>query len=376
MGYTKRAIHGISWMGAFRTVSRIVSLARIIVLARILTPAQFGIFGIASLVLSLLEIIAETGINTFLIQEKRDIKSYINSAWVISIARGCIIAILIIISSPFIAFFFDSSEVYPLVLLVGVVPLIRGFINPSIVRFQKELEFNKEFFMRLAIFLLDSAVAVVLAISTRSVVSFVWGLIAGALLEVLLSFVFIKPLPRLEFNFSIVKKILHKGKWVTLSGIFNYLAQEGDDIVVGKILGTTSLGIYQMGYKLATLPISEISDVINKVAFPVFAKISDDRDRLFHAFKKTTFLIFVTSMIGGGIIFFLPREFFISLLGSQWNKVVDIIHILVIYGIIRSISGHSSALFLGVGRQDFVAGITFLRFSTLIIFVIPLTLVF
>ena len=71
MGYTKVVIKGFSWIGAFRIVTRGMSFLRTLVVARLLTPSQVGVFGIATIVLSLIEILTETGINIFLIQKKR-----------------------------------------------------------------------------------------------------------------------------------------------------------------------------------------------------------------------------------------------------------------------------------------------------------------
>ena len=70
MGYTKEAIKGVSWLGAFRLFARVLSFLRTIIVARILSPAQFGVYGIAALALSLIEILTETGINVFLVQNK------------------------------------------------------------------------------------------------------------------------------------------------------------------------------------------------------------------------------------------------------------------------------------------------------------------
>src|SRR3989344_9285412 len=148
MGYTKEAIKGVSWLGAFRLFARVLSFLRTIIVARILSPSQFGVYGIATLLLSLIEILTETGINVFLIQKKDDIDRYINTAWIVSIIRGLLISIVIISSARFVSDFFRNPEVFPLLMLIGVVSFIRGFINPSVVKFQKELNFNKEFYYR------------------------------------------------------------------------------------------------------------------------------------------------------------------------------------------------------------------------------------
>ena len=213
MGYSKQAFIGISWMSAFRLVSRIIATGRGVLLARILTPAQFGIFGIASIILSFLEILTETGINIFLIQEKNNIDKYISSAWLVSILRGSFICIAIIITAPIIVNFFNMQELYRFLFLISLVPLIRGFINPSIVKFQKELQFRKEFWLRTAIYTFDSATSIVLALILMDAIGFVWGLIAGAILEVILSYIFFKPWPSLKFEFNLVKLIINRGRW-------------------------------------------------------------------------------------------------------------------------------------------------------------------
>jgi len=94
MGYFKDAVKGLSWMTAFRVLYRLIGVARIAIIAHILTPFSLGVFGIVTIVLGFLEIITETGINIFLIQEKDDINGYINTAWVVSIVRGLLISLL------------------------------------------------------------------------------------------------------------------------------------------------------------------------------------------------------------------------------------------------------------------------------------------
>lgn len=376
MGYLKHTIIGTTWVSAFRISTRAISFFRILILARILSPANFGVFGIAALVLSFLEILTETGINIFLVQKKGSIDRYISDAWIVSILRGFILFLLLILLSPFIANFFNSPNAIQLLQLISFVPLIRGFINPAVVKYQKNLEFGKDFYFHFAIFALDSLIVIGAAYITKSPVSFVYGLMAGALLEVILSFVFLKPRPTFSFRVSYLKEILHSGKWVTLFGLFNFISQKGDNVVVGRLLGTTQLGIYEMGYNLSTLPISEISDVVNKVVFPIYVNIKKDRARLRRAVLKTMSIITLAVLAFSSFIFFLPREFFLFLLGPKWEGVYEIIKVLAFYGLFRAILGTTASLFLALGKQKYVAVMTFVRVTALLIVVVPLTSMF
>lgn len=376
MGYTGVTIRGISWVGALRFATRIVAFFRTAILARILSPSQFGAYGVASLVVALLEVVTETGVNVILIQEKESLKKYLNSAWIISIARGFIVGLFILLSAPFVANFFNSKDALPLLMLISIVPVIRGFINPSVIKFQKDLVFHKEFLYRFSIFFVDGATAVVLAFFTKSATSIIFGLIAGVVLEVILSFMVVRPFPFFKFEKEFLKKIVNRGKWVTASGIFNYLFHNLDDIVVGKIMGTTTLGLYEMAYSISTLPITEIADVFSRVTFPVFSRISTDLGRLKNAFLKTILLISLLSIPVGLLLYFFPTEIVTIILGEKWIAIVPALQILGIFGVVRAISGSTSTLFLSVGKQEYVTLVTLISLLTLAVLIIPLVIQF
>jgi len=350
---------------------RVITFARIGILARILSPNQFGVFGLATLILSFIEIITETGINIFLIQQNDDVKKYINTAWIVSIIRGVLISIIIAASSPFIASFFNTPSASGLLLLTSLVPLIRGFINPSVVKFQKDLKFDKEFYFRFSIFLIEAIGVTILAMLTRSEISLVIGLIISAMIEVIMSFKIIKPIPILAFNKDIFKLIIKRGKWVSIAGVTHYLFQNIDDILIGKLLGTTSLGFYQMAYKISILPITEISDVIARVAFPIFVKISDDQIRLRKAFLKTLAAISFLSLGLGVISLIFTKEIVTILLGDEWLPILPFLKILIVFGVVRAISGAPSMLFLAIKKQEYTSYFTTGSLIILLILIVP-----
>ena len=360
-------------MGGFRGMSRLIALGRTAILARLLLPVQFGAFGVATLVLAFLEVFTETGINIFLIQENKDIDDYIDTAWIISIIRGIVITLFIILLARPIALFFDSPDSYNLILLISVVPLLRGFLNPSVIKFQKNLEFNKEFYMRTSVFVFESITAVILAYLTRSAIALAWSFIFGIILELILSYILVKPIPKFSFEFKKAKKIIERGKWVTASGVFMYLSQQGDDAFVGKIINVASLGLYQMAYKISTLPLTEVTQVVGKVTFPVYTKIANDTARLKRAFIKTVVAMSIVIIPIGLILFFFPREVITFILGPNWLGAQDVLRVLAIFGIIRALIGAPNAVFYALKKQKWTAHVLFAQLVGLALFIYPLT---
>lgn len=337
MGYTKQTVKGISWAGSFRIVTRAVSFLRTALLARILVPADFGFFSIASLVLALSELLTETGINIILVQKKEEIDKYIDTAWVISITRGILIGLAILLTAPFVASFFSMPQAYMLLVWIAAVPVLRGFINPSVVKLLKDLHFQKEFYYKTSIFLVESVVSIVFAFILKSPISLVYGLLAGAIFEVIISFLLLYPRPRFKTNKTYVFEIFSHGKWLTANGVINYLYQNLDNIVIGKMLGAVSLGIYDVAYKISLLPLTEVADVVGRTTFPVMVKINDDVNRLRRAYYKSLLFISTVSFMITLLILLFPSQIIQILLGDQWISAVGILQLLAVFGLLRAI---------------------------------------
>lgn len=377
MGYTKTAVWGVSWLVGLRGVTRGLSFLRVFFLARILSPAQFGTFGIATLVLSLIEVMTETGVNIVLIQEDRSLfKRYLNSAWVVSIIRGLVIGLLIAITSPLVAHFFRNPDAIFILLLIALVPIVRGWINPSLVLWQKDLEFHKDVWLKSSVAIVGTMVSITLAVTWRNPIALAIGMLAEALLEVALSHLLIKPTPRFHFAKKDFWFIVSRGKWMTAAGTFHYLFQQLDDMVVGRRLGQTSLGYYQMAYRLATLPITEVSDVFMKVTFPIYGKVTGDKDRLRRAFTKTSLVVMGLSIPFGLLMIFFPSQIVQLVLGEQWVAVIPLLPILGVFGVLRAVTNSCFSLFLAVKKQEYVTVVTVVGLITMVAVLLPLVSVY
>lgn len=350
---------------------RLITILRMAVLARILSKASLGVFGIVTMVLALLEISTETGINIFLMQEKGKIDKYIDTAWVLSIVRGSLIALLIVILTPWISTFFNSPDTLNLLYLLALAPFIRGFINPAIITFLKELKFAKEFILRGLIFLLEASVSIVVCWYTRSPIGMVWGLITSAIFEVLLSWIFISPRPKFTLNPASCGLILSRGKWVTGFGLLDYLFTQTDNIVVGKLLGETSLGVYQYAYKISTTPVSEIVDVFYRATFPIFSQMNNGGKNLRKAVIKTVITVNLMTIGLGLTIWLFARPIILILFGSNWLEAVPILQILAFLGIARGMAYSFNAAFMAQKQQKYVTIIILTSTLGLVFTIVP-----
>lgn len=350
MGYHKEAIKGVGWIGLLRVTTRLVTLIKTAILARILTPTDFGQFGIAAITLGFFETVTETGINQVLIQSDRPTHEILDSAWVVAIIRGFAISIFIAISAWPLTQFFGDPKVYPLILLVSLIPAIKGFINPMIVEFYKHLKFDQEFKFRSILLLIDLVTSLAVAFTTRSALAFVISLLFGGVAEVLLSFLWCRVWPKFRYAKTYLSEIFHFGKWVTLAGAGYWLSAQLDDFVTGRLFGTAVLGIYQAAYKVSTLPVTEISATVNQVAFPVLSRVKTDRQRFLKIFTSSFFSTNALGIAMAMVIFLFPSLVVSIALGPQWGAAVPILRLLTIFGVLRTIESSLQPLFLAVGK--------------------------
>lgn len=371
MGYTKTAIKGFSWLTGLRFIARGFSVLKTMIVARFLSPSQFGLFGIASLVLSFVEVVTETGVNVFLVQEKGNINKYLGTALIVSAARGTIIALVMAITTPFVAAFFKAPDSANLLYAMSAVPFLRGFINPSVVRFQRDLSFDREFYFRSINIGVEIVTTIILLLVYPEPISLVLGILAGVIAEVVLSYIMVKPIPKLDWNKTHIKKLLHHGKWITASGIFNYGFERGDNIFVGRMLGTAALGIYDMVYRFSMLPVTEVVITVSRVTLPVYVKISDDYERLKAAYLKTIGTVALLTIPFGLIIALFPKFFVLLLLGDKWLEAVPVLQVLALLAVVRGISITFSDILYALKKQNYITLTTFIGLAGLLITIIP-----
>ncbi|MBW2594456.1 MAG: lipopolysaccharide biosynthesis protein [Deltaproteobacteria bacterium] len=349
---SKKVVRGGMWVFGLRIIDRGLGFVRTIILARLLAPEDFGLLGIAMLAIATLETFSQTGFQTALIQKKENVESYLDTAWTVSAIRGVLIFLILFLFAPLVATFFNSPQAMLVIKVIAVSTLLSGFRNIGILFFQKELEFNKQFIYEFSATLVDITIAITLAFMLRSVWALVWGGLAANFVRLFMSYILHPYRPHVRLNKGEFKELFGFGKWVLGSSILVFLVTQGDDIFVGKMLGVTALGFYQMAYLISNMPTTEIAHVASQVTFPAYSKLQNDIQRLKEAyFDALQLTAFVSIPMAGGI-FVLAPEFTQIFLGEKWMPMVSAMQVLVLAGLVRSIAATAGTLFVAIGRPQ------------------------
>ena len=358
-------------MFSLRIVNKLFSLARLIILARILAPDDFGLMGIAFLAMSTLETFSQTGFQAALIQKKKNIESYLDTAWTVLILRGLLLFGILYFAAPFVASFFDTPEAKQIIQVIGFSMLFQAFTNIGVIYFQKELKFDKEFIYQFAETSANFIVAISAVLILRNVWALVFGMLAGSAARCFMSYLIHPYRPRLSLDLGKAKELFGFGKWIFGSSILIFLITQGDDIFVGKLLGVTALGFYQVAFRISNMPATEITHVISQVTFPAYSKLQDDIPKLREAYLKILEVTAFLSFPIAGLIFVLAPDFTRIFLGEKWMPMVPAMQVLCVFGIIRALNATTGPVFHAVGRPSILTRVSFVQLLFLAIIIYP-----
>lgn len=349
---TTRVVRGSVWAFVGRLASRGLQVVRMIVLARVLTPKDFGLFGVVTLALAAAETFTQTGFQTALIQKKGDTQNYLDTAWTVQVVRGCVIAGALFASAPLLARFFGEPSVVPLLRAVSAMEVLRGFTNIGIVYFKKELEFHKQVTYEFISSAVGLGVVIVLAWQLRNVWALIWGSLADQVFRTVLSYLFHPYRARLRIDCHRVTALFGFGKWVLGNSIVSFLALQADRAILGRLLGATALGVYNMADRVGGLVPTEFMRLCNDVMMPAYAKVQDNQERLARGFLE----VFGAAVsVGGPVAAFIVLagpNLVVVILGAEWLDAIVPLRVIAVGAFLRAVIGVSSPVFLATGRPN------------------------
>ncbi len=356
---------GAIWMVLFKFTERSLGIVSTIILARLLIPEDFGLIAMAMSIIAILELFSAFGFDMALIQKQDADSNDYNTAWTFNLILALVITTLMVILASPAALFYEEPRLENVIYILAIGTLISGFENIGVVAFRKELEFNKEFKFLLGKKLIAFCVTVPLAIILRNYWALVFGIIAGKVGSVLLSYYIHKYRPR--FDLSSRNELFHFSKWLLINNFLYFFRLRSADFIIGKLAGSHTLGIYTVAFEIATLPTNELIAPINRAVYPGYSKISDNLKSLQTVFLNVISIITLFAVPAGIGIVATADLLVVVFLGTKWLEAIPLMKIIAFYGIFTALITNTSYVYLAVGK----ARITTLLSTIYIILLLP-----
>ncbi len=362
------------WYFTARWLDRLCVIARLVLVAAFLRPDQLGLVSVAMFAVNVLELLTQSGVQQALVQRRDITRTDLDVGWSILVVRGTLLSAIVVVSAPLIATFFHSPTAVVVIRILGLAPFLTGLTNVGIVLFERDLEFRRRTVYQVGGTVADLGLSVGLVALLDDPLGLALGITGGHVARVVLSYLIHPYRPRPRLDLAAARALLAFGRWVSLSWGFVFVAIQGAEAVVGKLLGADTLALYQNASRLADLPASEITAVIEGVAFPAYARAQDDPRLIALAYRRAvrvvTFVTFPLAALLIGIAEPLTHLFF----HADWYGMVPLIRILALAGAMRSAISLGSPLFLATNSTRFEVLMQGSRLATLAVTIGPATL--
>ena len=349
---TQQASRGALWtLGSNIAVSG-VSFVGTAILARMLTPKDFGLVGMATLVTGVVALFGKFGLGAAIVHKKEVTHQDLSTAFWANTAAGIVLALACIAISPLAAFFFGERAV-----MWVLIVLATNFIPSAMCSVHSTLIYKRIEMKPLAVVEVCSRLLRVIAMLVAAFCGLTfWSMVIGTIVErVFKTFAFFaieRWRPTFFFSWQRFREMFRYGRNLFAGGFLRYLNENMDFIVTGRLLGAELLGFYQMAFNLPSLLRLYLQDSVGVVSFPVFCKIQDDNPRLVRGLVKIIRYIAIGVLpILAGLCLTAP-DFILVVYGKKWLSAVAPLQILCLCAMLTSINTVIPPLLNAKGRPD------------------------
>lgn len=348
----KAARQGGLWSIIGYAFSKITSFASSIVVARVLAPEQFGLVAMTNTVLAMVQIIGVLGLGAAIIHQRDDIDEYANTGWWMDVICGVCLFILANAVAPLAALYYHEPRVRLIILVSSFNYMINPIGTTMDVLIRRDLQFKTSTKINLVQGIVAAIFTIILALAGAGVWSFVYPHLIAGFVVVALRWKLCWFRPRLKVKWSLAAKLWRFGRNILGSGIFDYINQNVDYVLVGGLMGGRMLGLYTFAYGLGTWIVTNITGTLASMLFPTISSLQDDPDRARRMFLR---LMGIISMVGFPIVciqWAVAPLFVGSIYGSKWLDAVTAFRLISIYGMGRAVCAPALTLISAMGRPD------------------------
>ncbi len=362
--------NGIIWSGVERFSTIAIQFILNIVIARLLSPDDYGIIGMLSIFIAISQCIIEAGFSNALIQKTDRSEADFSTVFISNLALSLILYFVLFISAPFIGKFYNNELLIPVLRVVGLNLIVSSLSIVRRTKFIIDLDFKTQSKISILSAVISGCIGVSLAYLGYGVWALVFQTITSGLITTiayLLTSGFNVPF---SFNFESFKVLSSFGSKLLFSNLLNTIYDNLYSLFIGKKYSAKELGFYSRADQFSAVPCNTLTDVITRVAYPLFCENQNDVEKLKECYsrfvKLSCYMIFPVA-IG---IATLSKPIILLLLTDKWAESVIFLQIISLSFICSPLNKMNLSLLQSVGRSDLFLRLEVIKKTLAILFLI------
>ena len=276
----KTIFSSIMWRFAERSGSQIILFIVSVILARLLSPEEFGVISLITVITGILNLFVDAGFGNALIQKQYVNQTDYSTVFYLNITLGIVFYIGMYIAAPSIAVFYGRNDIVSYIRAFSLTLIIGGFGSVQQALVAKRIEYKKLFFSSLIGTLLSGIISIVMAFKGFGV----WSLIAQKLIDQVMDtavlWFTVRWRPSFCFSIERMKPLAAYGSKLLGSSLLYSATNNLTGLLVGKIFSTSELAYYEKGRQVPMLLVNNIQVVVQSVLFPALAEQQTQQERI------------------------------------------------------------------------------------------------
>ena len=354
MSLKRQAAEGAYWTGTSGVAVTVLQFAQLAVLARLLVPEDFGLMAMMMVVIGFAQAFADMGVSNAIIHRQDTTDDHLSSLYWLNILAGIVLFFLLLAAVPAIVVLFAEPRLAELIPVIAPIFLIAPFGQVYQSLLQKNLRFRELAVSETSAAALSAAVAITAAIAGQGIYALIFGQLANIACRtvVLIGYGLSEWRPSWHFRRRDLDNYLSFGLFQMGERSISFLGQRVDQLLIGTLLGAQALGYYHLAFNLVILPVARINPILTRVAFPLFARVQDDTEKLRHGYmtmRRVLAAVNFPLLLGLAAVapVLIPL-----VLGEQWVPSIVLVQILAGVALLRSTGNPVGSLLLAKGRAD------------------------
>ena len=325
-----------------------------IILARMIVPEHYGVIGLASIFIVLMDLFVEPGMTSALIQKKDSDEKDFSTILIFHFCLGIVLYAFLFFAAPFISRLY-AEPILTVVIRVLALKLVFGGINSVIIAYvQKHMLFKKYCLVSFVGTFGGALLAIAIAYADGGI----WALVAYNLVNpffnVILSIIVLKWLPPIGFSFTRFKQMYSFGWKMLATKFVDQACVEISQMIIGKRYSITDLAFYNKGKTYPQLLVNNANQALANVLFPVFSRVQDDQEDLRMKLRSTVRTVsFVMFPLVIGLAA-CSENFIVALLTDKWVAAIPYLRWICVYYLWIPFSNVILQGLKALGRSDVI----------------------
>ena len=351
----KSAARGAAWIYGRMLATQLIHLCTIAVLARELDLRAFGLVALATVALMFLKIHAAQGVNQYIIYDrKRGFEERAKAALWLNIVIGVVALVIGYSAAPEVASYFDEPQLAPILRLLLLSFPFNAMTQVYDAVRNKELHFHTIEIRDTIVALGIAAGSISMALAGFGVWSIVVPAVIAAPVKTIVAALSTRWRPGWSPRVEQWPRILKYASNIIGSSFTSFIITHGDTLLVGKLMGSSLLGVYNLAWQSSNMVSKNIVNLGSKLFFPMLAAVSDDRKRMGEMLRRLLRVLSAfafPALIG---LFVVADDFVHVVYGEKWAQVVLPLRILIVYAIRFSVGSPLGPVLKALGRPDII----------------------